>query len=332
MSEVANESPRHYLNMTQHPRNPGFHGILLGLALTALSLWPVLAPLGGRAAEPDSADVTNTFPSVAEVIGGRTFENLTEEDIFFLRAIHDHYSDHWSDLLEANIIVNDYVLSPAKFQRFVDELGEAMRGQNDPDACKNLALITGNEEFYGGNNAYRPEIFQAAARALIKIGPDGRKALARAFTESHYRENPASLADLAEAIGEARLPEPEFIRALAATAFDFSTTNGAIYPHCTTSAVKNLLCLEGGPAAVREHARLEKIFDNPGRFQSVVDGIAAAHASELTTNLVAIQAGVRARLAALANSPGGYKDDLHELEARLERTLANFEENKKGVD
>ena len=202
-------------------------------------------------------DATNAFPSVAEVIGARTFDSAKDEDIFFLRAIHDRYNVYWPELLGANITVNDYVLSPDKLLRFVDELGEAMRDRNDAAACTNLAAVVGDPAFYANGTTDRPDILRAAARALIKIGPDGRKALASAFTENHYRSDPASLEELADVIGEEPPAGSEFSGALAATAFEFSTTNGAYYPRCTTTAVTNLLRLGDGLAVVRAHLKSE---------------------------------------------------------------------------
>jgi hypothetical protein len=268
---------------------------------------------------------------VAEVIGGRTFDTRTDEDIYFLQAIHDRYAPHWPDLVEANFTVNDYVLSPDKMLRFINELGEAMRGRDDPAACTNLAMITGDATFYANTNVYHPEILQAAARALIKLGPAGRKALAATFTESHYRGDPGSLEDLADAIGGERPAGSEFTGALAATAFEFGTSSGAIYPRCITAAVKDLLYLAEGPDAVRAHLKIEEVLANPGRFQAVVDGIAAADAKALSTNLVALQIKVRARLADSTLLPGGYRDDLQELEVRIERTLAGFGKPKGAI-
>jgi hypothetical protein len=210
----------------------------------------------------------------------------------------------------------------------VNELGEAMRDRNDAAACSRLALITGDASFYANADVNRPEIIEAAAGALIKIGPNGRKALASSFTRSHYCNDPASLEDLADAIGVEHPADVEFLKALSATAFDFATTNGSIYPHCITTAVKNLLCLGEGLSAVRAHLKFEEISNDPGRFQAVVDGIAAAHAGELATNLVAVQEKVRTRLAALANSPGGYRDDLRDLDTGIGRALASFHKSE----
>jgi len=305
---------------------PGY--LKRSLLLAALILWPAALLLCGSAAAPAAAPAAVAFPSVPEVLGGRTFATQTDQDVFFLRAIHDRYSARWPDLLVANITLKDYLLSPEKLLRFVGELGEAMRGQNDPDACANLALITGDDAFYANTNGYHPEIIRAAAQALIKIGPAGRKALASSFTVIHYRNDAASLEDLADAIGEAGSAGTNFIGALAATAFVFSTTNGAIYPRCTATAVKQLLGLAEGPATVRAHLSSDEAFDNPGRFQAVLDGIAAAQASELATNLVALEAKVRTKLSALASSPGAYREDLQELDARIDKTLVSFELRK----
>ena len=90
------------------------------------------------------------------------------------------------------------------------------------------------------------------------------------------------------------------------------------------------LRLSDGASAVPAHLIMENIFDNPGRFQAVVDGLAAAHASDLATNLAAVQAQIRIRLAGLTNSPGAYRDDLQELEVRIERTLASFKKTAES--
>jgi hypothetical protein len=301
--------------------------------VAGLNLWLVASLQNCPADEPESVPETNKFPSVAEVIGGQTFENDTEQDIYFLRAIHDRYHSHWSDLLEANITLQDFALSPEKLLRFVNELGEAMLDRNDPAACANLALITGDPSFYANTNVNRPEIIQAAARALIKIGLDGRKSLAASITENHYRTDPGSLEDIADVIGEARPEGTEFVGPLTAMAFKFTASNGGSYPHCTTAAVKNLLCLNNGLSAVRQHLKIEEVSNSPGRFQAVMDGIAAAHTSELQANLVVIQKEIQARLTGLAKMPGGYRDDLQELEAKVEQTLANLQNsgtNKLG--
>ena len=293
------------------------------LAVLSLLLCPFIFLPDCLADEPDSV-ATNRFPSVPEVLGGKTFENTTDQDIYFLQSIHDRYASYWPDLLGANITLTDYTLAPEKLLRFVNELGEAMRDRNDATACTNLAPITGDPSFYANATVSRPEIIKAAALALIKIGPDGRKALASAFSVDHYCTDPASLENLADAIGEEHPADAQLVRALTATAFDFTTTNGSFYPHCITAAVKNLLFLNGGPPAVQAHLKEAEMFDNPGRFQAVVDGIAAAHASQLATNLASIQPKIEARLVDLANSPGGYRDDLRDLNRRIKQTLADF--------
>ena len=289
-----------------------------GLFLAMVVVWNC------PAAESEITATTNSFPTVPEVLGGHTFENYTEQDIFFLRSIHDRYHDHWIDLLEANLTLSDFVLAPAKQLRFVNELGEAMRGRNDPEACLRLALITGDPAFYANTNVSRPEILKAAAQALIKIGPAGRQALASTFTVDHYRSDPASLEVLADAVGEERPDDPEFRTALAAVAFSFCTTNGAFYPHCVAGAVKNLLGLTNGLAAVQTHLKIEEVLANPGLFQAVVEGVAGAQASGLSTNLTSLQVDVRKKLTALSNSPGGYRDELQELDDGISRTCVSL--------
>ena len=293
------------------------------LVLAGLILWSCLLPAQAELVQPEG---TNTFPTVPEVLGGHTFDSYTEQDIFFLRAIHDRYALHWPNLLQANLTLNDYVLSPDKLLRFVNELGEAMRDRNDSEAVTNLALIVSDPSFYANATVSRPEILRAAAQALIKMGPAGRKALASAFSEDHYRTDAASLEELAEAIGEERPDNPEFISALNATVFKFSTTNGAFYPRCATTAAKDLLRLKGGAAAIQGHLKTQEVLDKPALFQSVVTGIADSHASEFSTNLMTIQADVRAKLAKLADSPGGYRDDLQGLEAQIGQALAGFQQ------
>jgi len=298
-------------------------GVFVRIAPVVVAmLWLVVFLPNGLAGQSSADDATSLFPNVAEVIGSRTFDTLTDEYIYFMQAIHDRYHDHWANLLEANITLNDYTLAPEKMQRFVDELGEAMRDRNDPDAISYLAPVINDPSFYAGSNVYHAEILQSAAKALIKIGPDGRKALAGAFTEVHYRTDSGSLEDLADVVGTEKPAGPEFVNALSATAFDFSTANGAYYSRCTTTAVKSLLNLPSGPVAVQEHLKTDEIFDNPGRFEAVMDGIAGAQCSELKTNLMTIEVDVLARLATLTNTPGGYRDDLQELEMRIHKLAA----------
>ncbi|HEX9048491.1 MAG TPA: hypothetical protein VF988_15795, partial [Verrucomicrobiae bacterium] len=102
-------------------------------AVVALCLFGLVR--SSIAGDSNQTDATNTFPTVPEVLGGQTFDTLTERDVYFMRAIHDRYASHWSELLEANLTVKDYTLAPDKLQRFIDELGEAMRDRNDLPAC-----------------------------------------------------------------------------------------------------------------------------------------------------------------------------------------------------
>jgi hypothetical protein len=271
-------------------------------------------------AATEAAD-TNAFPSPVEVFQGRAFENETARDVFFLRAIHDRYAAHWPELLAANISVNEYVFSPEKLLRFINELGAAMAGRDDPGAITNLAAIPGSVAYYANTNTYHPEILRAAAQALIGFGPNGRKALAAAFSVEHYRQDAASLEELAQVIGAEHRDDPVLAGALAATAFACSTTNGGSFPRCTATAVQNLLLLPSGAAAVQSHLQPNEVFADPGRFQAVVDGIAAARNSELATNLAALQTDVQAKLTTLTNYPGAYRDDLQELQVRLERAV-----------
>lgn len=271
---------------------------------------------------PDQNTGTNSFPAPADVFQGRIFANKSERDVFFLQAIHDRYPSQWPALLDANINVTEYEQSPAKLLRFIDELGTAMAGRNDPEASARLALITSDKSFFANTNGYVPEIQKTAARVLIKIGPNGRKALAASFSESHYREDPESLEDLARVIGEVRPSDSELAKALAATAFNFSTTNGASYPRCTTEAVQNLLCLPEGASIVRTNLNKAQVFADPSRFQAVTEAIAAAHAGELATNLIALDSDTTTKLGTLTNSPGAYRDDLQELEVGIQKAVA----------
>lgn len=266
---------------------------------------------------------TNAFPSPVEVFQGRAFESETARDIFFLRSIHDRYPTHWPELLAANISVNEYIFSPEKLLRFINELGAAMAGRDDPGAITNLAAIPGSAAYYANTNTYHPEILRAAAQALIGFGPNGRKALAAAFSVEHYRHDSASLEELAQVIGAEHPADPVLAGALAATAFACSTTNGGSFPRCTTTAVQNLLLLPTGAGAVQSHLQPKEVFADPGRFQAVVDGIAAAKNQVLATNLAALQTEVQAKLTKLTNYPGAYRDDLQELQVRLTHALEN---------
>lgn len=271
---------------------------------------------------PNQNTETNSFPAPADVFQGRAFANKFDRDVFFLQAIHNRYRSQWPALLEANINVTEYVQSPAKLLRFIDELGSAMAGRNDSEASARLALITSDKNFYANTNGYVPEILRAAARSLMKIGPNGCKALAASFSESHYRDDPQSLEDLAKVIGEERPSDSELAGALAATAFGFSTTNGGSYPRCTTDALQNLLRLPEGASIVRTNLNKAEVFADPGRFQAVTEAIAAAHAADLATNLIALDTDTTAKLGTLTNSPGAYRDDLQQLQTGIQKAIA----------
>jgi hypothetical protein len=296
---------------------------LLSLLFAALS--PICL-----AAEPAQSAATNSFPTVPEVLQGRTFANNFDRDVFFLRAIHVSYSSHWPELLEANISLEEYIHSPAKLLQFVNELGAAMAGQDDSAAVTSLALLTSDERFFTNADAYHPEILRAAAQALMKLGPNGREALAAAFSESHYRDDSESLEELAKTIGEERTADAGLAKALAATAFSFSTTNSGSYPRCTTEAVKNLLCLPEGAAEVRTHLTTNEIFGDPIRFQAVIDGIGSERVAGLLTNLTAMEAEVRAKLVILTNHPGDYRTALEGLDERVRRKIEAVGESKQG--
>ncbi|MEI4884418.1 hypothetical protein, partial [Klebsiella pneumoniae] len=75
------------------------------------------------------------------------------------------------------------------------------------------------------------------AQVLIQMGPNGRKTLAVAFNQDHYRADCGSLEDLAKVISSERPADIELAHALAATAFDFSTAGGGTYPRCTSEMV-----------------------------------------------------------------------------------------------
>jgi hypothetical protein len=63
------------------------------------------------------------------------------------------------------------------------------------------------------------------------------------------------------------------------------------------------------------------MFNDPGRFQSVIDAIAAAHADAFAINLEALATAAKNKLAGLAPGPDPYRDDLEELRKRLLQTL-----------
>jgi hypothetical protein len=294
--------------------------IIRAMLLAASFSWGLVA----QTPAPPSGGIpgSGSFPSVNEVLEGRVFPSKTERDVYFLRRIHDRYPASWPALVEANITVDEYVWSASKLQRFVDELGTAMEGNNDLVASTNLARITSERAFYANTNSYRHEVVRSAALALIKIGPKGRHALAGSFTTEHYQAHHDSLEEIASVIGTVRVPDSVLVEALVATAFTLSAGDGATYPSCTRSAVTNLLSLPGGTSLVRTNLDPTKVFEDVGRYQSIVDGIAAAHATELATNLVQLDNSVTSKLGTLANIPGTYRDELVELQNRIRGALA----------
>jgi hypothetical protein len=281
------------------------------------------SPAAEQAQIPESAKDagTNSFPDLNEVFQGRTFVNKFDREVFFLRRIREHYPAYWPSLLGANIIVSDYEQAPDKLLHFVKELGVAVENTGDLCATTNLAPITYDPAFYANTNAYRPEIQRAAADALLKIGPRGARALAESFSESHYRTDPVSLELLADVAGKSGVSASKLTQALAATAFTFTATNGGSYPRCTTLTTKSLLLLPDGASTVGTHLNTNEVFGDPGRFQAVVDGIAAAHAAGLSTNLMQIATQAAAKLDTLAGSPGPYRDDLQVLLTRTRQAI-----------
>jgi len=279
---------------------------------------------GGIRSSRETAD-QGSFPEVSEVLQGRQFATRFEREVFFLRRVREGYPAHWSPLLAANITVKDYVQAPAKLLRFVEALGAATAGTDDRAASTNLAAITSDSVFYANTNAYRPEILRAAASALIEIGPSGRRALADSFNERHYHVDAESLAEIAGVVGKSGVSDPRLASALAATAFKFTATNGGFYPRCTEQAVKNLSRLPESAAVSAAHLNAKEVLNDPGRFQAVVDGLAAARAVMLATNLVSLEHEVAAKLASLTNSPGLYRDELYNLDVRIRQTLSQFQ-------
>jgi hypothetical protein len=308
------------------PGKPSALSLLAWLAL-AIALAVASTAFAGSAdpaeqrppSPPLPVGPTNSFPDLNEVLQGRTFESAFDRDVFFLRRVRSDYPAYWAPLLGANIDVTDYVLAPEKMLRFVEELGIAVAGTDDVAAVTNLARIASNSIFYANTNGYRPRIVRAAAEALVRAGPVGREALAGAFNEGHYRADPISLEDLADAIGESGVADVNLTAALAAAAFALSTTNGGCYPRCTRAATRNLLRLPGGVALVRNHLNAKEVLNDPGRFQDVVDGILAARAAELSADLDTISIAIAEKLKALSNYPGAYRDDLAELQTRIRR-------------
>ena len=191
-------------------------------------LIPIVFSADRLAAEPQSGAATNSFPAPADVFQGRTFATKLDRDVFFLRAIHDNYSSQWPALLDANINLTEHIQSPDKMLRFVGEVGIAMADRNDRVASARLALITSDPDFFANTNAYHPEIVRVAAEALIKIGEVGRKALASSFTESHYREDPESLEQLAGVIGEQKPSDSELAGCTGGHGIQFQHRNWSV--------------------------------------------------------------------------------------------------------
>src|SRR5262245_56522837 len=73
-------------------------------------------------AVPSLLAETNSFPDANEVLKGHLFRSFFDRDVFFLRKIRADYSDSWPPLLNENIVLKDYVQSPDKLLRFVQEL------------------------------------------------------------------------------------------------------------------------------------------------------------------------------------------------------------------
>ncbi len=306
------------------PRQPNVPRFANARLLLAASLFAAVTALGASQSNSTPASGTDPgkpFPNVSEVLQGRVFESKFERDVFFLRRIHDSYPAHWPGLLSANIIVEDHVHAPDKLLRFVDEVGAAMAETDNPVAVTNLSPIVSNPVFYANTNAYRPGVLQAAAWALIKIGPRGREALAEAFTEEHYRTDPASLEVLADAIGRSTVADPKLKAALESTAFTFTAANGGAYPRCTEEAARNLLRLPEGTPVLAKHLKPKEVFDDPVRFQAVVGAIAAVRPAGLVTNLHELAKEVSAKLDKLATSPGTYREALVSLQAGLKKAI-----------
>ncbi len=293
--------------------------ILASVVLAAAATIGAAEPVS---VSPPGADRADPFPSVNEVLQGRVFESKFDRDVFFLRRIRESYSTHWPALLSANVIVADYVHTPDKLLRFVDELGAATAETDDFAAITNLALIISDPVFYANTNAYRPGILQAAAWALIKIGPAGREALAKAFSQEHYRGDPASLEVLADAVSRSSMAADLKLKAaLEAAAFSFTAGKGGSYPRCTQETIKHLLRLPGGPLVVARHLSRKEILDDPVRFQAVIGGIGAARAVGLVTNLVELATEVGAKLDQTSTSPGAYRDALEKVHSALKDTI-----------
>ena len=305
---------------------------MAALVLVALVFLSGMAALGTEQG-PDPAPLetgsSNAFPEVSEVLQGRVFTNKFERDVFFLRAVRERYPAYWPSVLRANIVVNDYVVAPGALLRFVEELGTAMTGTDDLVTITNLAAVTSNPIFYANADAYRPDIVRAAALALIRVGPRGRQELANSLSETHYRTDVSSLEVIAGAIGESGASDSRLIAALTAAAFSLTATNGGSYPRCTKETVKSLLRFPDGVLAVGANLNAKQVFDDPGRFQAVVDGIAEARVTRLTTNLVEVASAVTKKLDALNVAPGPYRDELLELQARLKKAMGELHEDNR---
>ena len=306
--------------------------ILAALTLMTLTPTAVDNASGAEQEHPVSSsdEETNAFPDANEILKGRIFRSAFERDVYFLRRIHESYTQHWPSLLGANIVVKDYVQSPDKLQRFVEELGAAMERVDDVPAITNLAAITSNPEFYANTSAYRPELLRAAGSALIKIGPKARRALAESFSEFHYRTDTASLGILAETVGKSGISDTNLSAALAATAFTFTATNGGSYPELTRNVMTNLLSLPGGMSVVASYFNAAQLFKDPGRFQAVVDGVAASRAVGLTRNLNETCEQVTGKLKALPTNPNPYREDLLELQERIKRAIQQLTEKSSA--
>ena len=84
---------------------------------------------------------------------------------------------------------------------------------------------------------------------------------------------------------------------LAATAFTFTATNGGFYPRCTEQTVRNLLRLPESAAVAAAHLNAKEVLADQGRFQAVMEAVAAARAVALVTNLVALEHEAAAKLS-----------------------------------
>jgi hypothetical protein len=126
-------------------------------------------------------------------------------------------------------------------------------------------------------------------------------------------------------VGKSGIPDSRLAAALAATAFTFTATNGGFYPRCTEQAARNLLRLPQSAAVAATHLNAKEVLADPGRFQAVVDGLAAARAVMLTTNLVVLEREVAAKLSLFTNSPGLYRDELYNLHVCIRQTLSQLQ-------